>query len=434
MTTLFKNALILTGGGKWLKDGYVAVDGKTIAYVGETKPEGKFDRTVSCAGKMLAPAFYNTHCHAAMTLFRGLGEDLPLQRWLEEKIYPAEDRLSDESVRAGSLIAAAEMIRGGCVAFTDMYFFCGETVKAAVDTGMKANISRCLVSFDPNLSIKNDERFAEADALVKEYHGAADGRIKIDMAIHAEYTNQEGYCREAAAYTHENDLNMQVHVSETEREHEECKARHHGMTPTEFLVDTGVLTPGKTAAATAAHCVWITENDRKLLAENRVTAAHNPVSNLKLASGVADVEKMLAAGVNVGLGTDGAASNNKLSMLRELQLAAVLHKGVNRRADIIPTWQFFDMATVNGARAQGRPDCGRIEAGCRADLVLWNLDSVNNIPMYDPYAAVAFSAETSDVTMTMCDGRILFENGEFKTIDLEKMLAEAKPVLAHYFD
>ncbi len=420
MKILFKNALVLdnssSAAGK-----FVLVDGKHIVSVSDTRPECDPDREIDCSGKLLMPAFYNTHCHAAMTLFRGIGEDLPLQRWLNEKIYPAEDKLTPEKVCAGTELAIAEMLRSGCVSFSDMYFFSDETANAVLDSGSKANISRCLLSFNEDSTIHGDERFNEAVQLFKDFHNAADGRIKVDMSVHAEYTNKAKYCREVAEFAHENALNMQVHVSETKLEHEECMARNNGLTPVEFLLENGILASGNGYSATAAHCVWVTDRDIELLAKNNVTVAHNPVSNLKLASGVAPVAKMLEGGVNVALGTDGAASNNKLSMLRELQTAALIHKGVNLKADIIPTSEFIKMATLNGASAQGRTDCGRIAAGQRADIILLDLDSLNNVPMYDPYATVAFSAQESDVSMTMCDGKILYENGEFKTLDIEKV-------------
>lgn len=433
MKILFKNATVITNDGSYLENADVAVDGTRISYVGNGA-EGDFDRVINCENKLLTPAFYNVHCHSPMTLFRGIGDDLPLQDWLEKKIYPAEDRLTPESVRVGTKLAIAEMIRGGVVSFSDMYFFSDETAKVVADTGVKANIARCLLSFDENDSIKGNSRFDEAAALVRDFNGASDGRILVDMSVHAEYTNKAKFLREVAEYAHEHDLGMQVHVSETEREHEECKARNGGRTPVEFLRDCGILVPSATKVATAAHCVWVTEADMDIMAENRVTAAHNPVSNLKLASGVAPVEKMLAHGVNVALGTDGAASNNALSVLRELQTAALIHRGVNHRADIIKTSDICRMAWEAGAISQGRPDCGKIEVGCRADIILIDLDSLNNIPMYDPYSAIAFSADSRDVCLTMCDGRILYENGEYTTLDVEKLRAEAKYTISHYYD
>ena len=188
MKLMFKNAVVLLGEGRYLGDGYVVTDGKFIKSVSDSRPEGSFDREIDCRGKLLMPAFYNIHCHAAMTLFRGIGEDLPLQRWLNEKIYPAEDRLTPESVRVGTELAIAEMIRGGCASFSDMYFFSDETAEAVLDSGMKANISRCLVSFSDDATIVGDPRFEEAKRLFVDFHNSGDGRVKIDAAVHAEYT------------------------------------------------------------------------------------------------------------------------------------------------------------------------------------------------------------------------------------------------------
>lgn len=433
MKILFKSATVITPDGSYKAGCDVAVDGTRISFVGEGAT-GNFDRVISCEGKLLTPAFYNIHCHSPMTLFRGIGDDLPLQDWLEKKIYPAEDKLTPESVKVGTELAIAEMIRGGVVSFSDMYFFSDETAKVVADLGVKTNIARCLLSFNENDSIKGNSRFDEAAALAREFNGACDGRIIVDMSVHAEYTNKAKFLSEVAEYAHTNDLGMQVHVSETESEHEACKERNGGRTPVEFLRDCGILIPSKTKAATAAHCVWVTDEDMEIMAENRVTVAHNPVSNLKLASGVAPVEKMLSHGVNVGFGTDGAASNNALSVLRELQTAALIHRGVNRKADLIKTSDICKMAWENGAVAQGRPDCGKIEVGCRADIILIDLDSLNNIPMYDPYSAIAFSADSRDVSLTMCDGKILFENGEYTTLDVEKLRFMAKHTISHYYD
>lgn len=428
MTTLFENALILNSDGNYIENGFVAIDGNRIASVSSECPNESFDRSIDCRGKLLMPAFYNIHCHSPMVLFRGIGEDLPLQRWLEEKIYPAEDKLTPEKVRYGTMLSIAEMLKSGCVSFSDMYFFSNETANVALECGVKANISRCLLSFSEESTVVGDERFEEATRLWQDFNGAGDGRIIVDASVHAEYTNKARYCREVAEIAHERGQNIQVHLSETKLEHDECKMRNSGMTPTEFLVKNGILVPTQNSTTTAAHCVWVSDEDIDWLYENRVSVAHNPISNLKLASGVAPIKKMLDRGVNVGLGTDGAASNNNQSVLRELQTAALIHKGVNLRADIIPTSEFIKMATENGAKAQGRHDCGKIAEGCRADLILFDLDSINNIPMYDPNATIAFSANSNDVTLTMCDGKILYENGEFTTIDIEKMKAEFKRV------
>jgi len=222
---------------------------------------------------------------------------------------------------------------------------------------------------------------------------------------------------------------MQIHLSETEKEHQECKARH-GKTPTQFFADLGVLdTP-----TTAAHCVWVEDGDIAILAQKGVSVAHNPVSNLKLGSGVMPLRKLLDAGVNVTLGTDGVASNNRLDMLREMQTAAILHKGVMRDPAVTVAREMLPLATHNGALAQGRGDCGKVQIGYRADLVLIDRNSVHNMPSYDDYAMLAYSADRSDVLLTMVDGRILYRDGAYTSIDEERLRFEAREVFAHYFD
>lgn len=426
---LLKNAHLLPEYGFGEEKVFVAVEGARIASVGTKMPDKTPDETVDCKDNLLIPAFYNTHCHAAMTLFRGYGEDLPLQRWLEEKIYPAEDRLTARSVYVASKVAIAEMIRHGIVSFTDMYMVVEETAKAVLETGVKANLSRCLVSFAPGIRLQEDERFLESCALEREFHGAGDGRVQIDLALHAEYTNQEDYCRAVAEYAKERNLRMHIHLSETEREHRECIARH-GKTPTRFFYDAGVLDQ----PTTAAHCVYVTDEDADLLREKGVTLSHNPVSNLKLGSGVMPLEKLLKNGNRIALGTDGVASNNRLDLLREMQTAALLQKGINRDAAAVPANELFPLLTKNGALSQGREDCGEIRVGNRADLVLIDRFALHNRPLFNDYSMLAYSAEGTDVLLTMADGRILYRFGSYTSIDEERLQAEFAEVLAHYFD
>lgn len=428
MKTILKNATLLPEYGYEAKRCNLLIADGIIQTITTQEIADAADETVDCNGNLLMPAFYNIHCHAAMTLFRGYGEDLPLQRWLEEKIFPAEELLTPNSVYVATKLAVAEMLRNGIASFSDMYMFEDSVARAVLETGIKANLSRSLVSFDPGFDLKTDSRFAEAKALVKEYQNAGEGRVKIDLSLHAEYTNRPRYCAEVAEYAVANGLRMQLHLSETEKEHKECIARH-GKTPTAFFRDLGVLnTP-----TTAAHCVYVTDEDIEILAQKGVSVAHNPVSNLKLGSGVMPIRKMLDAGVNVGLGTDGVASNNRLDVLREMQTAAVLHKGINRNPAIIKAHELPALATVNGARAQGRDDCGRVEIGKRADLILIDRNSLHNMPTYDDYAMIAYSADSRDVKMTMVDGRILYRNGEYTLIDEERLRFESREVFSNYF-
>ncbi|MCR5617555.1 MAG: amidohydrolase [Clostridiales bacterium] len=429
MSYLFKNANILTSDADEKKQLFVAVDKNTITYVGPDRPQGSFDRTIDCTGKLLCPGFYNVHCHSPMTLFRGYGEDLPLDKWLTERIFPAEDHLTPESTYSGSMLAIAEMISCGTVSFTDMYMFPEMTAKAVSETGIKANLTRPVLSFDPNEKPEDNFRFSEAKSFAEEFNGEADGRIIVDMSVHAEYTNTERSVRFTSEYALEHGLLMQMHLSETEKEHRECIERH-GTTPAGFFLRCGAFD----VPASAAHCVWVTDEDISIMAEKGVTAVHNPASNLKLGSGVMPIRKMLDGGVNIALGTDGASSNNMLDIISEMRLAAILHKGISRNASETRSSEMVPIITVNGARSQGRNDCGMIKPGFKADIVLLDMDSVNTIPSYDICASFAYSMKSDNVFMTMADGKILYENGEYLTLDIEKVKHEFRYIQEHYFD
>lgn len=407
---------------------YVLTDGAYISYVGTEKPT-EYDKSINCNGNLLIPGFYNSHCHAAMVMFRGFGEDLPLARWLNEKIYPAEERLNTENVYVGAKFAIAEMLKNGIVSFSDMYMFVNSVAEAVVETGIKANLSRSLVSFGDGATIKGDWRFNESVEWINRYQNANNGRLIMDMSLHAEYTNQEGYIREVAEYTKANGLRMQLHASESEAEHNECIKRH-GMTPVEFFKDTGVLS----SPTTLAHCVYVTDSDMDILIESGAFVSHNATSNLKLGSGIARIPTMLKKGVCVSLGTDGAASNNTLDIMREYQLASILHKGNNRDAEATIAPQMLNLATLNGAKSQGRNDCGKIEVGYKADLVMIDLNAINNKPCFDTYCTLSYSANSSNVLMTMVDGEILYHNGEYTTIDIEKVTYDFDNICKHYFD
>lgn len=429
MKILFDKANILFHNGSSLKNAYLVVEGKKITYISDIKPEGKFDRVLDCSKKMLCPGLYNCHAHSPMSIFRGFGENLPLDRWLSEKIWPAEDKLTDADVCLGSMLSIAEMLKNGIVSFSDMYFFSETTAKTVIESGIKANIGRCITAFDDSITAQTDARFKEGVELHKMYHNAADGRLKIDMSIHAEYTTVESTCRYVSEYAVENGIGMQIHLSETAKEHAEGMVRRNGLTPAEFFLKTGVFR----ANTTAAHCVHLSDNDIKILAENGVTAAHNPASNLKLGSGVMPLAKLLGAGVNVTLGTDGSASNNTLDILKEAYLASLLQKGTTGDTSSYGSNVFVSMATQNGAKAQGRAGAGVLEIGASADIILIDLNAINTIPHFDLADSFLFSANSSNVCMTMVDGKILYENGEFTTIDEEKLKFDFSSMIEDFY-
>ncbi len=408
---------------------FVTVEGKNITKIETERPRGEYDRVIAGEGCLLSPGFVNAHTHAAMTIFRGYGEDLPLDRWLNERIFPAEDRLTERAVYLGTKLSIAEMLMGGVTSFSDMYFFCDATARAVAECGIKANLSRSIVSFDENADYRTDSRVREGISLFREWNGAEEGRILVDLSLHAEYTNTAAAVRTVAEEAARLGTRVHIHLSETAKEHSECVARH-GVTPTGFFLQNGLFD----VPVTAAHCVHLTAEDRAILAEHKASAVHNPISNLKLGSGVMPLETTLADGVNVALGTDGAASNNRLDLLREMQTALLLAKGTTGRPDCLTAAAALPLATVNGAIAQGRSDTGVIAVGARADLALFDLSGAHNLPLVSPEGALAYSAAASDVKMTVVDGRILYENGEFYALDVEKLKAEFAEMRAHYFD
>ena len=433
MKLLFEHADILTKENGELcvwKDAYLGVEDERICCLSKTAPADARDYSRrNFQNKLLIPGFVNGHCHSPMTLLRGLGSDLPLQSWLFDHMFPTEDRLRPEDIRRGSALAILEMLSCGTTSFSDMYFMCDETIEACIEAGIKANIGRPVQSFDESEPYKENTRAKESFALYRRWNGADHGRILVDFSIHAEYTCTENLARGYAEDCAKIGGRMHVHLSETKSEHEECIARR-GCTPTEWLEKTGVLQ----IPTAAAHGVRLTDEDIALLAARGASVVHNPTSNMKLGSGFCPVQKLMDAGVNVALGTDGAASNNNLNMLEELHLASVIHNGFACDAEIMPPRTTLQMAAENGAKMQGRPDTGTLEVGKRADIAAIDLCAPHLFPNLDEPALLCYSAQSSDVCMTMVDGRILYENGGFLTVDREKILAEAKKSAAYLYE
>ena len=424
MGIVLKNVTLIDSGSELYS---VRVDGKLIDKISKSIEPQTGDEVIDCNGRLLISGFYNTHCHSAMTALRGYADDLELWPWLSEKIFPAEAKLTPEVVYWGSAVAIAEMLRSGCVSFSDMYFNLDQTAKIVSESGIKANLSRNIVA-GADADYINDAQFVETRELVDGFNGYDDNRIICEATFHAEYTNAPETIAFVADYAKSKNLGIHFHCSETQNEHNECIGRH-GKTPIALFESLGALD----VRAVAAHCVWVSDEDMEIMARKKVSVAHNPISNLKLGSGVARLGAMKKAGVNVSLGTDGASSNNRLDMIRELQVAALIQKGVNNNPTLLPATEIYKIATKNGAVAQGRFDCGEIKEGNRADMVLVSTDSPSLNPLYDNYSMLAYAAEASDVCMTMVDGKILYKDGEYKTLDIEKIRYEASNTLKDFF-
>jgi 5-methylthioadenosine/S-adenosylhomocysteine deaminase len=426
---LFNDITVFTPGGEVRENAFVGTDGGRIAYIGDSAPLGggdSYDRVYDGRGKLLMPGFYNAHAHSPMTLLRGYGENLALHDWLRTRIFPFEDNIYPEAVYHATLLAMAESFRYGIVSTSDTYFHAEDMVRAVIESGAKANTARALACFDDDMDMYDMDSFKAAKLLFEQYDGAEDGRVRIDMAIHMEETSTERVARQLAEYAAKIGARVQVHISETEPEHEGCKERHEGRTPIAYFNDLGLFE----SPTTAAHCVWVDEGDIAIMKEKGVTVASCPVSNLKLASGVANVPAFMDAGLSVAIGTDSVASNNSLNFIEEIKFFALVNKERRKDPTLVTPRQAIHAATREGALSQGREDCGLIKEGFKADLIVIDLSQPGMHPAFDLYNNVVYSASGSDVLLTMVDGRVVYEDGEFLTIDVERAMDETEKACA----
>lgn len=418
---LFEHIGIIDENFEYRADCWVGVKDGRIAYIGEAAPADAdtYGERYDGTEKLLMPALYNAHTHAPMTLLRGYAENLPLQAWLNDMVWPFEAKMTPEDNYWATKLALAEAARYGTVSMSDMYYATDQRIQAVAEAGMKMNVCESELFFEPK-PFAEYAIAAKMEDYVKCYHGAHDGRILVDYNIHAEYTSNEQTCRDLAAVAKAAGLPIHVHVSETKSEHEECKQRHGGMTPIRYFESIGVLD----VPVIAAHCVWVDEGDIAIMAARGVTAALNPASNMKLASGFAPAAKLLEAGVNVALGTDGMASNNNHDMFQDMYLMGTIYKGYELNPAVISPQQVLRAATRGGALAQGREDCGLVKEGFRADVCVLDVSGTSWCPMTNPLVNVVFSGHGSDVVLTLCDGNVVYRDGEFPGVDIERAKAE----------
>ena len=353
---------------------------------------------------LVLPGLVNCHGHTAMTLVRGLGGGLPLQRWLEEAIFPVEAKMRPEDVYAGTAWGVREMLAGGTTSVADMYDFPGDCARAFAEGGMKARVCRVGLGFVPG-------RLNDCIEFTRSFNSSLaphpSSLVSADLCIHSEYLTDEAFCRGLAEANKELKRPLHVHVSETEKEHNECIARH-GKTPIAYLAETGLLDHG----GYAAHCVWCTDDDFRIMAEKGVSLIHNPTSNMKLGSGFARVPRAMELGVNVALGTDGCASNDNLDLFEEMHIASLIHKGLSKDPTVLSAWDVVDMATVNGAKALGLSDTGEIAVGKKADLCVVDLDKPHLTPCLDIPNLVVNSMHASDVAETWVDGKRVYKKSK----------------------
>jgi 5-methylthioadenosine/S-adenosylhomocysteine deaminase len=407
-----------------IKNGAVAVTDGKIAAVGpaeqllEMAPAGDVLNAGNC---LIMPGLVNTHSHLAMTVLRGIADDLPLMEWLEKHIWPVEkEHMNRETIRLGTELAVAEQLLGGVTTTTDMYFFGDEVCAVLAEAGMRGVVAESLIGFPTPRCKTTEEMQAKQRELIEEYKDHT--LITPSVAAHAPYSVQASDLVAEADLAEEYEVPMQIHLSETSWEVEKL-LEEKGLSPVAYLADLGVLSE----RTVAAHCVHVSPQDIELLAEFEAGVSHNPVSNLKLASGVSPVPALIAGGVKMGLGTDGTASNNTLDLLRDMQLAALLHKGVTGDPTVLPARQMLELVTVRGANVLGLADTiGTLTEGYDADLICVSVDGPHSAPMYDPFSHMVFAARAADVRHVMVRGKVVVRNRELTTLDGERIEAQAR--------
>jgi len=398
-------------------------DDKIIDLVTQDKvfDEYEADNTYELADHILIPGLINTHTHAAMNIFKGFADDLPLQEWLNDHIWPAEKKFVDASfVKDGSVLALSEMIKAGVTTFNDMYFFPDATAEAARELGIRANIGLVVLDFPTNYASDPEDYLLKGFEFRDKWRN--DELITTSIAPHAPYSVSDEAFRLVNTYSEELGLNIHLHLHETEWEVADS-IKTYGVTPIQRLNNLGIISP----SLLAAHCVHLNDQDTAILTKGKVSIAHNPSSNMKLGSGIADVAKMLRQNLNVSLGTDSSASNNRLDIMEEMRLAALLIKGTTKSPELLPASQAIKMATINGAKALGLDlVVGSIEKNKKADLVAIDLSSIENQPIYNPLSTLVYSSSKSDVNYVWIDGEIKLKEKKLVGLDEEYIKQLAK--------
>ena len=406
-----------------IKNGAVAVADGRIAAVGpaeellELSPSGA---VLNAGNSIILPGLVNTHSHLAMTLLRGIADDIPLKEWLEQHIWPVESKYMDrETVRLGTELATAEQLLAGVTTTADMYFFGDEVSSVLAEAGMRGVVAESLIDIPTPRCATPEEMLEKQRELLETYSDHP--LITPSVAAHSPYSVSAANLVKEAELAEEYEVSMQIHLAETTWEVEKLLGEK-GVSPVAYLADLGVLSE----RTVAAHCVHVSSEDIELLAEFEAGVSHNPVSNLKLASGVSPVPTMVANGVKVGLGTDGAASNNTLDLLRDMQLAALLHKGIIGDPTVLPARTMLEMVTINGAQLLGLENIGTLTEGREADLICIAVDGPHTAPMYDPFSHLVFAARSSDVRHVVIRGQVVVRNHELQTMDRERIEMQAR--------
>jgi len=422
MSILIKDVTAITLDEKddILSNADIVVEGKHILSTG-TVPEGFTpDLVIDGHNYIALPAFFNSHCHSAMTLERGWAEDLPFDRWLNEKIWVAESAMEPEDVYWGSVLACCEMIRSGTVGFCDHYFYMDMVAKAVAESGMKATLAWCQFGTGKDGEV-GKKTFEDTLSFIREYHNSCEGRIKCVVGPHSPYMCPPDFLVLVADKARELNTGIHLHLSESEEQVSVSMAKY-GRSPVEHLLNTGVFD----SHCISAHCISVSDEDIKILSEKGVYVAHTPKTYMKLAMGMSPLEKLLKGGVKVGLGTDGPASNNDLNMLEVMRLTGLVHKNLTGDPASFPGDVILRLATGGSASLMGFKDSGVIKEGSPADIILFNKKKTHWTPCHDVKSNIVYTSHPDDIEYVICDGKLLLDKGNLTTLDEEKIMYEAE--------
>jgi len=416
---LIKGAAVITldEAGTVLPQADIAIaDGKILA-IGQPPDDFVADQVIHAADHVAMPGFFNAHTHSPMTYMRGWGDDMPFDRWLNERVWTSESVLTVEDVRWCAYLAACEMIRGGTVGFADHYFHMDQVAEVVVESGLRANLTWCV--FGGKGDIGAD--LAGSEAFIRRWHGAAEGRIQTMLGPHSPYVCEPDFLRTVAGRAQALGVGVHIHVAEDWEQVANSRARH-GLTPVAHLASLGIFD----VPTIAAHCIAIDQDDIAILAEKKVSVVQCPNCHMKLGMGVTPVPELLKRGVNVALGTDGAGSNNNLDMLEEVRIAQLMQKQANADPLALPGDLPLRMATRHGALAMGFPESGVLAPGMAADIILFDFNKPHLRPRHDLVSNIVHSAFGSDVDTVIVAGRVLMQDRQLLTLDEERILYEAE--------
>ncbi len=419
---LIKNATIITmnDDNDVIENGFIFIKDKKILDLGKTD-DCKYNSSnqIDASDKIIIPGLINAHTHASMSLLRGYADDYPLKIWLENYIWPAEAKyMNKQNIILGAQLAILEMLQSGTTFFNDMYFYEDEIAKVVKKAGIKAYLCEGIIDY-PIKSYDVQTKFDKIINLKKEY--PTDDLVYVGIAPHSPYTCTKSTLLKAKQIADDFDMIYHIHVAETENEYKQIP--DNNLSPVQFLNNLNLIDD----KFTAIHCVYLNDKDRDILKEKNAGIVHNPVSNKKLASGIADVYKMMKKGLKVGLGTDGATSNNNLDMFKEMSHVALTQKAISKNPETLSAEQTLYLATKGSAKVLHVDDItGSLEAGKYADLVILNPNNPHSLPWYNPFSYIVYSAKSTDVETTIINGKIVYDKGTFFTLDKDKILSEAK--------